>query len=461
MYRRIVRDLKSNYPDFPDEPSLELGLAIKHIRLRMGMTQDELATLAKIKPAALKTLENGYAKFTKTSVLQSIAGVLRIDLREIILEAREWFPANFFALRLGESDIASKPRPGSWNEAGFKKIPLRYDAFTVELPTPPITSASHFCFALLEIKPGMTAGHFQLDHSGQVLGFVQRGALGVLYNSREESIFANQGFCLRGDKPHDLINKDKDNPLRLCLAFSLANPQVIARTAKSPDATGVEASPTLGTTARNDLKGEQKKSAGTISIGDAIKRIRYLYSNAQTRPLTFAELSRLTGLEEKSLQYLENTTRPEQVVYWDKIEKITQALKMPLRRFYDLAEGKDTGYFYLATAHDRALIDYRHYLGVRIKSALFPSASNQFHISEMYIEPQGGIRRSTWKRADDARIAAVVEDGELLVEVGKNRKVNLKQGESVYFDASLGYKFTNTNLNPTKLLVAACPPIIF
>ncbi len=158
---------------------------------------------------------------------------------------------------------------------------------------------------------------------------------------------------------------------------------------------------------------------------------------------------------------MENTTKQNQVVYWDKVEIITRALKMPFSRFLDLASGKDNGYFKLVTAHDRALIDYQHYLGVRIKSALFPDPKNQVHIVEMYMEPKSGIRKSLWKRQDDAKFAVYIDDGELLVEVGKNRKVNLQQGDSVFFDGSMGYMFTNSGSKPAKLIMASCPPIIF
>jgi mannose-6-phosphate isomerase-like protein (cupin superfamily) len=169
----------------------------------------------------------------------------------------------------------------------------------------------------------------------------------------------------------------------------------------------------------------------------------------------------LTGIDEQALQYLENTTQKDQVIYWDKIEKISQCLKMPFSRFLELAEGSDGGYFYHATAHDRALIDYRHFLGVRIKSSLYPGPQNRFQIAEMYIDPKGGIRRASWQRKDDAKISAYVEDGELLVEVGKNRKTSIREGESIYFDGSLGYIFTNTGTKPAKLLFASYPPIIF
>jgi len=58
-------------------------------------------------------------------------------------------------------------------------------------------------------------------------------------------------------------------------------------------------------------------------------------------------------------------------------------------------------------------------------------------------------------------IALYVEDGDLRVEMGKNRKVRLETGESVYFDGSLGYIFTNPGTKPAKLLVATYPAIIF
>ena len=438
MYEQLVAKFRSVIPEFPNEPNLDLGLGIKQIRLRMGMTQSELAKDAGMKPAALKTLENGYAKFTTIKNLEALAQALRTPLKDILLESREWFPGNFFVTKLTETPRENRQRRRKHREdIWFKQKPLTLDGSQIAAITPPFVAPSHFSFMLINIEAGKELRDLKLPHPNQITGFVQRGSLRIIYNNSQEfKLFGNQGFRFRGDKLHHLINQDADNPLQLCLAFSL-NPEEYIRSA------------------------EALKSQSSFSIGRAIKQIRNLYSHSEKYPLQFSELAHLTGIDEQALQYLENTTQKDQVIYWDKIEKISQSLKMPFSRFWELAEGKDEGYFYQATAHDRALIDYRHFLGVRIKSSLFPGPQNRFQIAEMYIDPKGGIRRASWQRRDDAKISAYVEDGELLVEVGKNRKTSIREGESIYFDGSLGYIFTNTGTKPAKLLFASYPPIIF
>ncbi len=439
MYDRIVSDFKLRHPGFPAHAAPEMGIAIKQIRLRMGFTQGELAQNARIKLSALKTLENGYAKFTKASNLEAMAHVLRIEPRDIILEAREWYPGNFFVSKSARTEDSGQERTRKMREETlFEKKTLNYETFRADLLSPPLNAPSYFCFGILEVAPGKMAKGFKLSRPEQITGFVQRGTLKVTYDSGKDfHIFGNQAFCLRGDKPHDFTNMDKENPLRMCLAFS-------------PAATG-------GKTQAPKAKIKN----GTMSVGRAIRFIRDLRSGSHSRALSFSDLSKLTGVDAKALKYLEDTTKPDQVIYWDKIEKIASALRISFAEMLDFMEGKDEGYFRIATAHDRALIDYRHYLGVRIKSAVFPDTDNRFHLSETYIEPKSGIRRVSWKRVDNAKIAIYVEDGELLVEVGKNRKVGLKQNDSVYFDGSLGYMFTNPGVKPAKLLMAAHPPIIF
>lgn len=438
MYAQLAAKFRNAIPEFPTEPGLDLGLGIKQIRLRMGMTQSELANDAGMKPAALKTLENGYAKFTTTKNLEALAQALRTPLRDILLETREWFPGNFFVTKLSETSPENRKRRRKHREdIWFKQKPLVLGESQITSITPPFVAPSHFYFWLISIGAGKELRDLKLPYPNQITGFVERGSLRIIYNNSQEfTLFGNQGFSLRGDKTHHFINQDKDNPLQLCLAFSLT-PEECIRSAETP------------------------KAPSSFSVGRAIKQIRDLYSHSPENALSFSELSRLTGLDEKALKYLENTTHRDQVIYWDKIEKITQSLKMPFSRFLELAEGKDIGYFYHATAHDRALVDYRHFLGVRIKSALFPGPQNRFHIAEIYIDPKSGIRRASWQRKDDAKICAYVEDGELLVEVGKNRKTSLREGESVYFDGSLGYIFTNTGNKPAKLLFASYPPITF
>ncbi len=438
MYEQILKKAESLYPQFPKQPTIDLGLAIKHIRLRMGMTQEELAENTKIKLSALRSLENGYAKFTKASNLEAIAKVLRVTISDIIVEGREWFPGNFFLLKLAEPSPEIKTKRKLKKEIAFKRRPLNFDGFQVCFVSAPVIDPSHFTFGVFEIQPGKSMRDLRLPYPNQIVGFVQRGTLGIIYDEKDQiPVFGNQCFSLRGDKLHHFTNLDRDNSLRFHLIFSCVPPRIRTEMPKS------------------------KAQTGKLSIGRAINRLRYLYSDWKDKPLTFRELSCLTGLDEKSLQYLESTTDPEQVIYWNKTERIIRALKMPLSRFLELAEGKDEGYLRIATAHDRAFIDYRHYLGVRIKSALFPATDNEFHISETYIEPKGGLRRATWKRTDHAMIVANVEDGELLVEVGKNRKAQLNEGESIYFDGSLGYIFTNPGTKPAKLIIATYPPIIF
>jgi len=404
----------------------------------MGLTQDELAQHARMKLSALKTLENGYAKFTTLSNIDTLARVLRVSIQDLVLEGLEWFPANFFVLKNPGHESLPKRRRDI-NNVWFRRQIVKGDGFLCDFVSPPLCSYGHFCFVILELDPGKTIRDAVLPSPDQLLGFVLKGALRIRYdNSQEYDVFANQSFTMRGDKIHDLQNADKNLPLRMCLAFTLSSSQKPLETAK-----------------------EHSQDTPCFNLGLGIKKIRDLYASSDERSLSYSHFSSITGLDEQSLRYLENTTDPDQVIYWDKIEVICRALKIPLSQFLGFCEDRDGGYFYLSTAHDRAFIDYRHYLGVRIKSAVFPGTHNNFHLSEAYIDPRGGVRRASWRRRDQAMMAAYVEDGELRIEVGKNRKSVLIQGESVYFDGSLGYIFTNPGTKPAKLLLASYPAIVF
>jgi transcriptional regulator with XRE-family HTH domain/mannose-6-phosphate isomerase-like protein (cupin superfamily) len=441
MYEQLLNQAHSGISNFPSSPNLELGLGIKQARLRMGLTQSELAQAAKIKPSALKTLENGYAKFTTMANLEAISEALKMSPQDVLLESREHFVGNFFVKKITSATIQSSPPKNQKDrkkkhreELWYKRKPSLYEKCQIDAASPP--SKNDFSFLLVDIPAGQSLKNLILMNPIQVVGFIRHGSVNINYNGKSHSLYANQGFSLRGDKLHHYENIDKDNPARLCIAFSN---QAIEQTIKTTSV----------------------KPQHDLSIGRAISAIRKIYSPSKDRSLSIAELSRLTGVDSQSLTYMEKTLKRSQVAYWDKVEVITQALKMPFPRFLELASGRDEGYFKIATAHDRALIDYQHYLGVRIKSALFPDTKNQLHIFEMYIEPKSGIRKSLWKRQDDAKFVIYVDDGELLVEVGKNRKVNLQQGDSVFFDGSLGYMLTNSGSKPTKLLMCSCPPIVF
>lgn len=437
MYERFLKDYQARFQDYPREPSLDLGLAVKQIRLRMGMTQEELARTAGMKPAALKTLENGYAEFTTWKNLLALSAALKTTPRDVLLEAAEWFQANFFVIKENHppESTSAKRRPKIRRERWFAKETVKVEGGVLSFLSPPLLSPSHFCFMILEINPGKEIRDIRLPYYGKIAGFLKLGTLGIAFESSETlNLFANQGFLFQGDKTHRFINQDKANPLRLYLLF-----------------------PAVG---KKTVKTSKSKNEG-LSVGKGIEKLRQIYSASKDRPLSFADFSDRTGLEEKSLYYLENTRKAEQVVYWDKIEKINRSLGLNLSQFLDLAEEKDEGCFRIATAHDRALIDYRHYHGVRMKSILPPGAQNPFHLSEMQIEPRQGLRRGFWKRQDQAMIGVYVEEGEILVEVGRNRKVLLQKEEGVYFDGCLRYQFTNQGKEAAKLIFAAHPAIIF
>jgi transcriptional regulator with XRE-family HTH domain len=435
MYEKFFKTRAAQFHKFPSTPDLELGLAIKHVRLRMGITQQDLSTHSGMKLASLRTLENGYARATTLENLNRLSRVLRVGLDEILLEGREWFPANFFVLR---RQVYAPPKRASKRraeETWYEQKPIRGKGFELEFLSPPITSKAHFVFARMTIDPQTSVDRLRLPYPSQIVGFVERGSLDLSYDREKPvHVFGNQGFQIRGDKLHQFHNADETNLLTLSLAFSLT-PSHQLQLIKTP--------------------------AENISVGRAVKLLRSKFSDAKERPLSFRELSFLTGLDEKSLQYLESTEKPDEVVYWDKVERITEAFGISLQEFLNLAHNSDVGSLALATAHDQAVIDYRHYFGVRMKSAVSPSATHAFQICDMEIESRRGPKRGIWKRTDASRIALHVEHGNLRVEVGKNRKTSITAGESVYFDASLGYILTNTSSSTTRLRLATFPPTIY
>jgi len=195
MYENFIKAIKTRHPNFPSSPNLDLGLAIKQIRLRMGMTQEELARNAGMKLPALKTLENGYSKFTKISNIDAIARALRVGTRDIILEAREWYPGNFFVMKLAEPVSEGARKRKRREDIWFKRNTFFHDGFRMDFSSPPVHSPDHFHFALVDIEPGRKIPETRLGHPNQIAGFVQRGTLKIVYDSANEiHLFGNQGL---------------------------------------------------------------------------------------------------------------------------------------------------------------------------------------------------------------------------------------------------------------------------
>lgn len=443
MYSQFLTDFHVQHPEIPQECGIDLGSGIKQIRLRKGLTQEELARRANINLSTMTTIENEDTKFATYENLVAIAKGLDVTLTEIIMEAYERFPANFFPVKsIPPPKRKNKEKEGKRRlDIWLQRKSLRYKGFRVYMNSPAIKEYRHFCSCIIEVDEGEKVENLHLPHIGQVSCFVDSGNCKIVYDQDQvfNGIAAGQGFTLRGDKLHTFVNINQFDKLRLFLVYAIP-----------PNYWGKKKEHF------SDLSNNAARS-----IRNTIKNLRYFFSPFEKRPIPRNYFCQYTGLTKRKMEYLEKNAELNYVIPWKTIDQIMHRLNMSLKQFLWLSQGEDKGYVRIAQAHDRALIDYKSQIGVKIKSALLFSTEHEFHLSEVYINPRKGIFRNSWEKTDNAIISVCVEDGSLNVQVGKNRKIQLKKNESLYFDAGLGYSLSNPGTTPCRLIVASHPAIIF
>ncbi|MFZ5802793.1 MAG: helix-turn-helix domain-containing protein [Candidatus Omnitrophota bacterium] len=440
MFERWCLSSSKQLPGFPPAVSLELGQAVKTLRLRMGMTQDELAQSAGLSPSALKTFENGYAKFTKLKHLNAMTKVLGTSLEVLLLESREWFPANFFVTRT--QGILVQPKPPKRREApvenpAWPQTTLSEPGIQITFFSPPIPDVSHFQFVRIRFAPAGKLSSLSLRLGESAFALITQGSIQIRREGHPSlEFFANQGFGASGPISFDLANTDASHPAECFMTFRLRP-------------------------IKNALESKKSPPGKVFSIGHAVRTLRSHLGEKRGQTLSVADFSGETGLDPHTLRYLENTVRENSVVYWNKIERILRTTRTSVGEFIEYMGGNPGGRIEGIGSQDRSQIDYRHAHGIRIRTAVAPHAQRIFSFAEFTAEPRGEIRRIPLKRRDPVMMAFFVAAGELLIEVGKNRKALLHTGDAVYFDASLGYTITNPGEAPGHWIAAASPALTF
>lgn len=440
MYADIWAKYKERLADFPDNRRPLVGAVIQELRVSRGIPQYKFSDLTDINLSTLKSLENDHLQATSAANLEKCAKVLKVSLDQLILEARERDPANFFVYKRQpppkiEGLKQKKRTPLPWT----KTIRIQFNDFDVTPLTPPILSRKDFFACRINLPPKRAIENLCLPCPEQVFGFISEGHnIKLFYQDQEAAtLMANQGFRLNGGIPHSIRNEDDDIAAVLYLVTTL---------------------PGLKTAA--DKARKTSKRFESINISQAVERLREIKSDRHGRPMSFKHLADITdSLDDNKIRALLKLRKGSSVIYWDKIEDLLGATGTSMEEFLAWAHGDTPKDFQICTARDRAMIDYSNYLGIKIYSTVLPSSENHFHCGEMHIEGRKGLRRPSWARKDKAMAVIYVEEGELRLHVGKNRLTSLLKGESVYFDGSLGYLLNNPAEVPAKCFFATYPAI--
>lgn len=437
MYRDIFQKYCEVLQQFPNVRRPRVGSVIKTIRIDKGIRQMDFAKTVQINESTLKNIENDHQQSTSVENLSKCAHALGVSVADLLLMGREWDEANYFALkrtapRTIEGLRIRKRAPIEWHET----IRIRMKDFDfIPISAPINTKKDFFCVKII-IPPKRAINKLFLGIHSPVIGFLSEGFnLTVQYGEKNQSLTSHQAFALDGFFPHSIINDDEDHAATIYLITKLPNYDK-----HYPSHRPVS------------------KEAGEMSIAQGIEHVREFSSNRPGRPLSVQHLADLTDrLDYQQMHKLLRLRSKSSTVYWEKIEDILGGTGTSIQDFLEWSHNRIPKPLHLATAATRANTTYLPE-GVRIFHATPPGIKNGFLCGELFIE---GKKKKGWRRQDAAMCALYLEQGELEVTVGGKLRapLPLSKGESIYFDAGLGYVLRNPTGIQAKAFLAAYPAI--
>ena len=175
---------------------MQLGLKIKRLRLKLGLTQKELADRCELSKGFISQLERDQTS-PSIATLVDILECLGCDLPSFFTEHKEE------KLVFGENDTFVKE-----DDIGLKGT-VRYLV--------PGAQMNKMEPILVEMAPG---GQTEEDdpHEGEEFGYVLSGQVTLVIGSRKVRVRKHESFSFEPNAPHKLVNSGKTSAKILWVA---------------------------------------------------------------------------------------------------------------------------------------------------------------------------------------------------------------------------------------------------
>jgi len=162
-----------------------VGMRIRELRKRRGLTLKAVADYARVTPSLLSQLERGKVN-PSLSLLNLVAGCLQVGVASLL-----------------ETDGLQEPGPPVLRRGGRKTLHTKGSG-KLEL------LSKHYdlnCeFTLNEWQPGDSTGTERVTHEGVECGFVVRGKLRVEVGEQTHVLAAGDSITFPSTTPHRLSN---------------------------------------------------------------------------------------------------------------------------------------------------------------------------------------------------------------------------------------------------------------
>lgn len=417
MYQQIWQDYLSKRTPQHEGRTLHMGQALRFIREEARETRANIGKKAEVGLSLLKAMETKKEAYSTWQKTLSLASSLDIPIEKLIQRSREEFPYNFFVQRKNA------------------RLTLEYDGVNIFPLSPPISTQSDFFIAKVHIEPRKKMSpctHLQIS---EIAGYIMEGPLTLRFGNERHELKANQSFFFDGSVEHEFINDNDEKTIEFYLCL---NPTPTSITAKE----------------------KPQPHSKDLDLAFALEYVRKKVSPAPSIPLPWNMLSEMTGLSMRALTHLKSGKT--EIVYWDKLEAISQGTGIPLEEIIAVASGKSDGRIEICTALYRGYLDYSDQFGIKIYSAARPgTARRKFFIGQIFLDKRSvrhALRRR-WRYKTNAFACLIVQDGRILMEYGDRKKETLTTGDSVYFDANLEFRIHNLEHQTSKVFMFSTPPL--
>ncbi len=161
---------------------MDIGQKIKELRLKNGLTLEELASRCELTKGFLSQLERDLTS-PSIATLSDILEALGVNMSDFFLQEKT------------EKTIFSKDDFFVDEQEDYK--------ITWVIPNAQKNSMEPI---LIEIDPNKQSMIVE-PHEGQEFGYVMSGRIEIVYEDRQEQVKQGETFYLFGDKEHYLLNK--------------------------------------------------------------------------------------------------------------------------------------------------------------------------------------------------------------------------------------------------------------
>ncbi len=426
--------------------SISIGRAIRRIARLQHMKRVELATKLLCNVGVVTRLCGSYQYTTSWQQIVKYANALDVTPEELIRRAREEFYGNFFVVK-GKLD----PKESSdYKKEGlilFESETLDYKDFYVIPHTPPLKSPFDFFAATLGIQGGKSISNRALSGRAEIFIVPFQGGVEIATDTMKEEVIPGNSLTLRTSGSWTIRNLADSRVTEIL---------VVIFPASALDDTSAQET-------NNNTKPNQVLEPYAL-----LQIAREKLSPGAGAPLTLLQIAKALDLRQTSLKWIDEKKSVNLPL--EELESLSMALGRPTESFTNPVHFNQPGsYLGLTKTDERYHMRLSTDSGVTFQT-LVPIAKERrsFFAGELFLaapdseplKPGVSFQAKHWSDQFEGFVFMMVLDGKPGLVVGKDRHYpNLERGETVYFNARLGFDLKNLSSGQTKLLLITYPLI--